>query len=96
LTLAPRPRTGAAPAQEHGWHVAQRDAGGSRDATLKFLKKKVQAAVGRSRARATLSCSIMFIQSPTLLTKRERKSLNTGIQEFDLKSPVFYPALLPD
>jgi hypothetical protein len=40
--------------------------------------------------------SIMFIQSPTLLTKRERKSLNTGIQEFDLKSPVFYLALLPD
>lgn len=32
----------------------------------------------------------------SLLTKREYKSLSPGIKEFDLKSPVFYPALLAD
>src|SRR5579863_8560339 len=31
-----------------------------------------------------------------LLTERERKRLNAGIEEFDLESPVFYLALLPD
>ena len=33
---------------------------------------------------------------PIPLAKRERKGLNTGIKEFDLKSPVFYSILLPD
>jgi len=30
------------------------------------------------------------------LTKRERKSLNAGTKEFDLKSAVSYLTLLPD
>jgi hypothetical protein len=30
------------------------------------------------------------------LTKRERKGMNAGIKEFDLKGPVFYLTLLPD
>ena len=37
-----------------------------------------------------------FLESPKRLTESERKGLNAGIQEFDLKNPVFYLTLLPD
>jgi len=52
-----------------------------------------------SRARARSSCILqrhVHLISSKRLTKRERKGLNARIKEFDLKSPVFYQALLPD
>jgi hypothetical protein len=38
----------------------------------------------------------MALCSECPLTKRERKSLNAGIEELNLKIAVFYSTLLPD
>jgi hypothetical protein len=38
---------------------------------------------------------VIFIGTVSL-TKRERKGLDAGVKEFDLKSPVSYLTLLPD
>src|ERR1700722_18510019 len=41
-------------------------------------------------------CVCRIINCLNLLTKRECKGLNTGLQEFDLKSPAFHLMFLPD